>query len=102
MLYYHVLKRMAVWCLNKNSPYRLIYLNVWSPPGGTFWKGLGYVILLEEVCHWEQTLRFQKAKSFLASCLLPCGFCLNTQAVRYCSSILPALLWLWSLRTAIE
>ena len=39
--------------LNENDPHRLIYLNAWSPVGGTIWKGLGGVALLEKMCQWE-------------------------------------------------
>jgi hypothetical protein len=30
----------------------LIYLNAWSPVGGTVWEGLGDVALFEEICDW--------------------------------------------------
>jgi hypothetical protein len=30
---------------------------------GTYIKGLGGVAMLEEVCHWEQALRFQKTQN---------------------------------------
>ena len=33
-------------------------------------KGLGSVDLLEEVCHWEWTLRFSKAQARPSGCLL--------------------------------
>lgn len=36
-----------------------IYLNSWSPAGATVWEGLGDVVLLE-MCHCGQALRFQK------------------------------------------
>lgn len=36
-----------------------IYLNSWSPVGATVWEGLGDVVLLE-MCHCGQALRFQK------------------------------------------
>lgn len=48
---------------NKNAPYSLIYLNIWSPLSDTIWEGFGelrVVALLEEVCLWGWTLRFQK------------------------------------------
>lgn len=35
-----------------------MYLNIWLPHGGSVWKGLGGVALLEEVCGWEWDLRF--------------------------------------------
>jgi hypothetical protein len=33
---------------------------LFSPAGGTIWKGLGGVALLGEVCHWKWALWFQK------------------------------------------
>lgn len=43
----------------------------WLPVGGTDCEGLGGMILLEEVCHWVQVLRFQMT---CASAV--CPFCL--------------------------
>jgi hypothetical protein len=34
---------------NKNGPHKLMYLNGWSPVGGTIWEGLGGVASLEEL-----------------------------------------------------
>ena len=33
--------------LNENGPYKLIYLNAWSPVSGTIWEGLESMVLLE-------------------------------------------------------
>lgn len=45
--------------LNENYFQRLMRLNAWLPVSATvFWKGLGCVALLEEVCHCGYTLRF--------------------------------------------
>ena len=44
--------------LTKNGTYCLIILNAWSALGGTVWKGLEGVILLEEVCHWLWAFKF--------------------------------------------
>lgn len=41
-----------MWCLNEKNPHKLIYLNAWSPGGGTVLDGLEGVAMLEEVCHW--------------------------------------------------
>lgn len=41
------------------------YLTVWSPVGGTVSEGLGGMILLEEMCHWGWTSRFQKTHAIL-------------------------------------
>lgn len=35
--------------LNDNGPHRCIYLNAWSAVGGTVWRGLGGVALVEEL-----------------------------------------------------
>lgn len=35
--------------------------NILSPVFATIWRGLGDLPLLEEVCHWEWTLRFQNS-----------------------------------------
>lgn len=40
-----------LWCLSENGPYKLIYLNAWSPVGETIWEGLGSVTLLDDVYH---------------------------------------------------
>lgn len=45
--------------LEENDPYELICLNTFSG-GGTVWKGLEKVTLLEDVCTWA--LRFQKGQ----------------------------------------
>lgn len=42
----------GMWGLNVNDSYRFIYLNTWSPVGGTIGKELGDVISLEEY-PWE-------------------------------------------------
>jgi hypothetical protein len=36
-------------------------LNNWSSIGGSIWKGLGGMPLLEEVCHWQWPLRFENS-----------------------------------------
>lgn len=38
--------------LNKNGLHRFIFLNIWSPVGGTVQEGMEGVTLLDEVCHW--------------------------------------------------
>lgn len=38
--------------LNENCPHVLIYLNAWSPVGGSIWERLGGVASLEEVCYY--------------------------------------------------
>lgn len=46
--------------LNENVPCWLLCLNTWSLVGSAFLAGLGSlgdVELLDEVCHWRQTLR---------------------------------------------
>jgi hypothetical protein len=40
-------KRFYCGGLHENGSHRLIYLNVWSPVGGTVQEGLGGVALLE-------------------------------------------------------
>lgn len=35
-------------------------LNTWSPTGWTVWEGLGGMTVVEEVCHWDRALVFQK------------------------------------------
>ena len=40
-------------------------MNARSPVGGTVWKGLGGMALLEGVCYWEWALRFQVLNSQL-------------------------------------
>ena len=42
-----------IYCgdLSENGPHRLVRLNAWSLVGGTVWKGLGGVALLEDLCH---------------------------------------------------
>lgn len=37
-------------CLNAIG-YMIICLKIWCPVGGTVWKGLGGVALLESMCH---------------------------------------------------
>lgn len=44
--------------LTKNGTYWLTILDTWSALGGTVWKGLKGVILLEEVCHWLWAFKF--------------------------------------------
>ena len=57
--------------LDEKSSHRLIYLNTWSPVGGTVWEGLGNVALLEEVwpcwgmCVTGSALKFQKTNKCL-------------------------------------
>ena len=46
--------------MNENGPHTLIYLNVWSSVGGTVWKELGGVALLEKVGHWEVDFEVSK------------------------------------------
>ena len=46
--------------LNENGHNGLVYLKTWDLFGGTVWQGLRGLPLLEEVCHWEIALRFQK------------------------------------------
>ena len=55
--------------LNEKGFDDLIYLNTWSLVGEIVWKELGGAVLLEEVCHWGWTLRFQKLTPFPVSCL---------------------------------
>lgn len=50
--------------MSENVPCGLIDLNACFPVGGTVWEGLGGIALLDDVCHWVQTLRFQKPKPF--------------------------------------
>lgn len=38
-------------------------MNTLSPVNGNVWEGFGNVALLEEVCHWEQALKFQKTST---------------------------------------
>ena len=55
-----------------NEYHQLICLKTWSSVGGIVWEGLRGVALLEEVCHWEKALRFQKTmvpSVFSAFCL---------------------------------
>ena len=70
--------------LNGNGPHKLIYMNAWSPVGGTIWVGLGGVALLEEVCVTEsKALRFQKVHTIPSCFSLPracgsrCKFCVT-------------------------
>lgn len=37
--------------LNKNIPHKLMYLNPWSPVGGSAWRSLGSVAFLEGRFH---------------------------------------------------
>lgn len=37
---------------NELDPRRLTHFNVWLSAGGLLRKGLGGVVLPEEVCHW--------------------------------------------------
>lgn len=46
--------------LKENDPHRLTCLNSSFLGCGTIWEGLGGVATLKVVCHWEQSLRFQK------------------------------------------
>lgn len=46
------------------------HLNTWSPVCGDVWVGSGGVALLEEVCPWEQVLRFQKQHAIPSSFFL--------------------------------
>ena len=57
--------------LDVKSPCRFKYLNVWCPVGGTVWKGLGGMTLLEEVCHSGWGLKFQKPMPGPVSVSLP-------------------------------
>lgn len=62
-------KRCKSGCggLSENWPHRLIYLNVWSLLAELFGEGLRGVALMEEVCHWGWTVRFQKHTPGLVS-----------------------------------
>ena len=44
--------RSSLWWLDENGPHKFLFVNAWSPVGGTVWEGLGGVALLKEVCHW--------------------------------------------------
>jgi hypothetical protein len=55
--------------LNENGLHRLIFLNIWSPVSGTVWECLGGLTLLVDVCHWQQDLRFQKARGISCASL---------------------------------
>ena len=57
--------------LNENDPHKHIYLNILFPVSGTVREELEDMALLEEVCHWEWDLRFQKPMPSLESCSLP-------------------------------
>jgi len=46
-----------------------MHLNTQALAGGTVWEGFGGVALLEEVCHWEWALRFQRSMPFPVSAL---------------------------------
>lgn len=49
----HICVHICSGCLNKNDPYRLICLSIWFLVDGIDWERLGYMALLEEVCHWR-------------------------------------------------
>lgn len=48
-----------------------------SPVGGAVWGCLGGMLLLEKVCHWGHTLRFQRHRPFPVHHLLDDEICLD-------------------------
>lgn len=77
--------------MTATPPQGLIHLNTWSPAGSTVWEGLRGVALLQEVCHWEWALRYQKPTPFLVSSL--CLVLVDGKwALSYYSSTMPACL----------
>ena len=106
--------------LIENDPHRSICLNAGPKLVELFGKNWGCV-LLEEVCHWGQVLRFQKPTPFQLTLPLLPGCCFNMWAFRYCCSTAPTcllpcsseivnksstisykLLWSWCLLSTIE
>lgn len=59
------------WWLDENGPHTLIYLNTWSPFGGTAWEGLGGVACWRRFVTGGWALRFQKLMSVSVSFSLP-------------------------------
>jgi hypothetical protein len=83
--------------LKKNAPYRLMYLNTWSPVSATVWEGLGGVALLEEVCHYGVVFEVSKAHtvptgSSLTLLWIRCK--LSTSATALClpAAVLPTMM----------
>lgn len=91
----HICVHICSGCLNKNGPYRLICLTIYFLVDGTDWEILGYMALLEKVCHWrrfwgfrskpvlfpvsflcfflvDQDISSQLLLSTMPACLLPC------------------------------
>lgn len=62
-------QRVDCGALKEMSPIRLGHLNTWPPGARTICGGLGDMTLLE-MCHWVQTLRFQKTHP-ISMCPLP-------------------------------
>jgi len=48
-----------------------LYLNTWSPIGGTVWRGLGGVVFLEKVCHQGWILRMYSFTLFYVPVIPP-------------------------------
>lgn len=59
-------------CGLNECPRGLRRLNTQSPVGGSVWRGLGSVSLLEEGPHWQWTLRVRRL-SPLPVCFLRCA-----------------------------
>lgn len=48
-----LISKIACGGVNENGSHMFIYLNSWSFVGGSTWEGLGGMVFLEEVCHFE-------------------------------------------------
>lgn len=72
MVYVDVSAWVELGSLDENGPYRLMYFNIWFSAGLTIRERLEGMVLLEEVCHWERTLRLLKLMPFPVNslCLL--------------------------------